>query len=116
MDMAIANSSIYPEQIDYINAHGPSDREIDAEEVRCIKSLFGNHANRLKIASIKGVTGNPLSAAGALQVGCCAMAFRKQQIPLAKAATHLCVYEYLSCCMTCAAATVRTWTAKSPAC
>ena len=81
MDMAIANSSIYPEQIDYINAHGPSDREIDAEEVRCIKSLFGNHANRLKIASIKGVTGNPLSAAGALQVGCCAMAFRKQQIP-----------------------------------
>lgn len=81
MSEALANAGLLPMDIDYINAHGPSHPVIDWVETAMIKTVFGAHAGRIPVSSIKGVTGNPLSAAGPMQLAACAMAMRTQRIP-----------------------------------
>jgi act minimal PKS ketosynthase (KS/KS alpha) len=46
-----------------------------------IKTVFGDTAYRVPISSIKGVIGNPLAAAGALQIIACALAMKYDLIP-----------------------------------
>ncbi len=81
MTEALANAGLLPEDIDYINAHGPSNPVIDRVETAMIKKVFGRHAARIPVSSIKGVTGNPLAAAGPLQLAACAMGMRSHQVP-----------------------------------
>ena len=81
MEMALANSGCRPKDIDYISAHGPSDPVLDRVETESIKHVFGAHAHRIPVSSVKGVIGNPLSAAGAMQVIACALAARHGLIP-----------------------------------
>ncbi len=73
MEEALANASRRPADIDYICAHGPGHPGMDRIETAMIKSVFGARAWTVPISSIKGVIGNPLSAAGALQVIACAL-------------------------------------------
>ena len=56
------------------------ERPIDAAEITLIKSVFGDRAYSVPISSIKGVTGNPLAAAGPFQVVACALTIRDQII------------------------------------
>lgn len=81
MEKALSNAGLMPEEIDYISAHGPSDKHLDYIESECIKALFKEHAYNLPVSSIKGVTGNPLAAAGPMQITACSMAFQKGIIP-----------------------------------
>lgn len=81
MEIALANAESGKEEIDYISAYGPGDPTLDAAEVRCIKEVFGKRAYSIPISSIKGVTGNPLAAAGPLQIAACALSIRDQLIP-----------------------------------
>jgi len=60
-----------PEQVDYINAHGTSTKKNDQFETVAFKSTFGDHATKLKISSIKGVTGHSLGAAGGFEAVAC---------------------------------------------
>ncbi len=78
---ALANASIGPTPIDFISAHAPSDAQIDLTETNAIKSVFKKRAYDIPINSIKGSTGNPLAAGGAMQVGTSAMILRNQLIP-----------------------------------
>ncbi|MEY2492509.1 MAG: hypothetical protein QOH24_1460 [Verrucomicrobiota bacterium] len=80
MKSALANASRTKDEIDYISAYGPGHPVLDAAEVRYIKEVFGERAYSIPISSIKGVTGNPLSAGGPLQVAACALSFRDQMI------------------------------------
>jgi 3-oxoacyl-[acyl-carrier-protein] synthase II len=73
MEEALANASRRPAHIDYICAHGPGHPAMDRIETAMIKKVFGPRAWTVPISSIKGVIGNPLSAAGALQVIACAL-------------------------------------------
>ena len=81
MEMALANAGCTIEDIDYISAYGPGDPRLDAAEVRYIKEVFGERAYAVPVSSIKGVTGNPLAAAGPLQIAACALSLRDQLIP-----------------------------------
>ena len=67
MSNAIADAKLHCEDIDYINAHGPSTRLGDKGEVAGIKSLFKDHANSIPISSTKSMTGHLLGAAGAVE-------------------------------------------------
>jgi 3-oxoacyl-[acyl-carrier-protein] synthase II len=78
---ALTNACLRPEDVDYVCAHGPSDLIMDRVESAMIRELFGPHAERLPVSSIKGVTGNPLSAAGPLEIAACALAMREGWIP-----------------------------------
>lgn len=81
MNMALANSGRHPSDIRYICAHGPSDPILDMIETEAIKTVFGRQAYDIPVSSIKGVTGNPLSAAGPFQLAACAMAIRESKVP-----------------------------------
>src|SRR5205085_7030455 len=81
MKLALANAARMRDDIDYISAYGPGHPALDSAEVRHIKEVFGERAYSIPISSIKGVTGNPLSAGGPLQVAACALSLRDQIIP-----------------------------------
>ena len=81
MKLALANAARMTDDIDYISAYGPGHPALDSAEVRYIKEVFGERAYSIPISSIKGVTGNPLSAGGPLQIATCALSFRDQMIP-----------------------------------
>ncbi|HNX33883.1 MAG TPA: beta-ketoacyl-[acyl-carrier-protein] synthase family protein [Kiritimatiellia bacterium] len=81
MTLALANSRLSGSAIDYVCAHGPSDPVIDRVETAMIRSTLGRHANRIPVSSIKGVTGNPLAAAGPMELIACALALRDAIIP-----------------------------------
>jgi 3-oxoacyl-[acyl-carrier-protein] synthase II len=79
--LALANACKRPEDIDYICAHGPGHPVLDRAETEMVKRVFGEYSYRIPVSSIKGVTGNPLAAAGPLQLIACACAIRDQLVP-----------------------------------
>ncbi|MEO8440373.1 MAG: beta-ketoacyl-[acyl-carrier-protein] synthase family protein [Spartobacteria bacterium] len=81
MRLALANACRSVRDIDYLCSYGPGDPVLDAAEVKMIRRVFGAAANQLPVSSIKGATGNPLAAAGPLQLISCALAFRHGLIP-----------------------------------
>jgi 3-oxoacyl-[acyl-carrier-protein] synthase II len=78
---ALENAGCAQDGVECVCAWGSGDPVIDREETRAIKAVFGARAYDLAIHSIKAVTGNPLAAAGALQMVSSAMAFRCGLVP-----------------------------------
>jgi 3-oxoacyl-[acyl-carrier-protein] synthase II len=81
MQSTLADSSISPEQVQYINAHGTSTPYNDKLETLAIKKVFGEHASKLAISSTKSMTGHLLGGAGGLEAGITALALRDQVMP-----------------------------------
>jgi 3-oxoacyl-[acyl-carrier-protein] synthase II len=81
MSTALANANHDPSAIDYICAYGTGHPIFDKIELSMIKRAFGEHARTVPISSIKGVTGNPLAAAGPMQLISAGLSFRNNIIP-----------------------------------
>ena len=64
MGMALAQASLTPEQVGYINLHGTATRLNDAMESQAVYRLFGD---RVPCSSTKPLTGHVLGAAGAIE-------------------------------------------------
>lgn len=78
---ALNNAGLIGEDIDYISAHGPSHCVLDRAETAIIKKVFGSWAYKIPVSSIKGVIGNPLAAAGPMQVAATLLAMRDDLVP-----------------------------------
>jgi 3-oxoacyl-[acyl-carrier-protein] synthase II len=81
MREALADAKLTPEQIHYINAHGTGTRENDGNETASIKTVFGEHAKKVPISSIKSMMGHLIAAAGAVELITCVLAIRDQMLP-----------------------------------
>jgi 3-oxoacyl-[acyl-carrier-protein] synthase II len=81
MRTAIETAGKTLDEIDYICAYGPGHPALDVMETDMIKRVFGQRAYGIPISSIKGVTGNALSAAGPHQIITCALCFKHGIIP-----------------------------------
>jgi len=81
MKMALKNAGVSPDQVTYINAHGTSTYFNDLNESLAIKSVFGEHANKLMVSSTKSMTGHLLGAAGGVEAVFTCMAMEKSVIP-----------------------------------
>ena len=81
MQSTLADSSVSPEQVQYINAHGTSTPYNDKLETLAIKKVFGEHASKLAISSTKSMTGHLLGGAGGLEAGITVLALRDQVMP-----------------------------------
>jgi 3-oxoacyl-[acyl-carrier-protein] synthase II len=81
MRTALESAGKTPDDVDYICAYGPGHPALDIVETDMIKRVFGRRAYKIPISSIKGVTGNALSAAGPHQLITCGLCFKYGIIP-----------------------------------
>lgn len=81
MVMALKDGDCKPEDVGYINAHGTSTQLNDKTETQAIKAVFGDHAYKMKISSIKSMIGHSLGAAGGIEAVVCAKIFSDGIVP-----------------------------------
>ncbi len=81
MEMAVNNSGIVKEDVDYINMHGTSTPLGDIAETKAIKKVFGEHAYKMNVSSTKSRTGHLLVAAGAVEGVASILAVKNDIVP-----------------------------------
>ncbi len=79
--LALKDAEIAASDIDYINAHGSSTRMNDVFETNAYKIIFGDHAYKVPISSLKSMIGHPLAAANAIELVMGSMIFEKDILP-----------------------------------
>ena len=81
MRQAMKNADLPLEAVDYINAHGTSTDYNDKFETMAVKKLFGDHAYKLCMSSIKSMTGHTLGAAGGIEAIATALTLYEGKVP-----------------------------------
>jgi 3-oxoacyl-[acyl-carrier-protein] synthase II len=85
---ALSEARIDATEVGYINAHGTSTRLNDQMETAAVKRVFGAHADRVKMSSIKSMIGHSIGAAGAIEAAALAMSLKEQVVPPTINLTH----------------------------
>jgi nodulation protein E len=75
------DAKLNPEDVDYINAHGTGTKANDAIECGVIRTVFGEHADRLSLSSTKSMHGHALGGAGAIEMIACIGAVKNNIVP-----------------------------------
>ena len=81
IETAIDRSHRRLEEIGYINYHGTSTQLNDAIESRCVRKVFGRHADSVPGSSTKSMIGHPQGASGAAGVVVAALALARSVLP-----------------------------------
>jgi len=81
IEMALGRAQRRPEEIGYVNYHGTSTQLNDAIESKCVRRVFGAHADRVPGSSTKSMIGHPQGASGAAGVAATALAMRHGILP-----------------------------------
>ncbi|MFC3121602.1 beta-ketoacyl-ACP synthase II [Agaribacter flavus] len=81
MANALNDAALDQDKVVYINAHGTSTPAGDKAEVSAVKSVFGEHAYKLKVSSTKSMIGHLLGAAGSVEAIFTILALRDQMAP-----------------------------------
>ena len=79
MRSALNDAQLQPSDIKQVNAHGTSTPLNDSAEAQAVAAVFGSPTPPM--TSIKGVTGHPLGAAGALEAAAVLLSFEHRLIP-----------------------------------
>ena len=79
MRNALADTSLRPDDVDYICAHGTGTRPNDRIETLAIRAVFGSR--RVPVSSIKALTGHTMGAASAIEAVACVLAVRDGILP-----------------------------------
>ncbi|MEW2636368.1 beta-ketoacyl-[acyl-carrier-protein] synthase family protein [Streptomyces sp. NPDC048389] len=79
--MALDQSRLNADAIDYVNAHGSGTVQNDRHETAAFKRALGNHAYRTPISSIKSMVGHSLGAIGSVEIAACALAMKHNVVP-----------------------------------
>ena len=81
MALAIERSGRPRDEIGYVSYHGTSTVLNDAVEARCVREVFGGHAERLAGSSVKSMIGHPQGASGAAGIVAAALALERGFFP-----------------------------------
>ena len=81
IDIALGRAHRRPEEIGYVNYHGTSTQLNDAIESKCVRRVFGAHADRVPGSSTKSMIGHPQGASGAAGVAATVLAMRHGILP-----------------------------------
>ena len=80
MQGALADASLSPDAIGYINAHGTGTSVNDRTEVAAVRKVFGPHADELMMSSTKSMHGHIIGGTGAVELLACTMALTRSII------------------------------------
>jgi len=80
MSAALSLSSMAPEEVDLISAHGTATPLGDIAEARAICQVFGRHTPAIPVAAMKSMTGHMLAASGAFETAAAAMAIDEGRV------------------------------------
>ncbi|MGD8367331.1 MAG: beta-ketoacyl-ACP synthase II [Desulfobacterales bacterium] len=67
MRAALSDAGLAPEAVDHINAHGTATTLNDRIESLAIETVFGPHAEKLKVSAVKSMIGHLLAGAGSVE-------------------------------------------------
>jgi 3-oxoacyl-[acyl-carrier-protein] synthase II len=81
MSCALRDGKLNADAIDYINAHGTSTPLGDKAETIAIKTVFGDHAQKVSISSTKSQLGHLLGASGGVELVICMKALAHSVCP-----------------------------------
>ncbi|ETN61849.1 3-oxoacyl-[acyl-carrier-protein] synthase [Anopheles darlingi] len=81
MTRALNDANLTTAEVGYINAHATSTPIGDAIEARSIRTLFGDHTDKVAVSSTKGAHGHLLGAAGNLEALFTLLACRHGVLP-----------------------------------
>jgi 3-oxoacyl-[acyl-carrier-protein] synthase II len=81
MAAALADGGVNRDEVTYINAHGTSTEANDRNESIGIRTVFGDHADKLMVSSTKSMTGHLLGASGGLEAVLTARAIDESVVP-----------------------------------
>jgi minimal PKS ketosynthase (KS/KS alpha) len=79
--VALDESRMNPDAVDYINAHGSGTRQNDRHETAAFKRALGSHAREVPVSSIKSMVGHSLGAIGSIEIAASALAIRHDVVP-----------------------------------
>lgn len=80
VSLALKDASLRREDIDYVSSSANSTKGLDRMETRALKDVFGEHAFRIPVSSIKSMLGESFSASGALSLAAAVGAINKGTI------------------------------------
>ena len=81
MGDALRRAGIDAAQVEYISAHGSSTPLNDSTETLAVRTVFGEHAERVPISSTKPYHAHALGASGAIEAAACCLAMERGWIP-----------------------------------
>jgi 3-oxoacyl-[acyl-carrier-protein] synthase II len=81
MSVALRESGLSTDDVDYLSAHGTGTPTNDRVESIAVRSLFGARAPQVPMSSIKSMLGHTMGAASAIEAVACALALDTGMIP-----------------------------------
>ena len=81
MRKALQDAGFAPGRVDYVNAHGTGTAANDATEAEAIRTVFGEHTEKLLVSSTKSMHGHTLGAAGAVEAVATALSLEHGIVP-----------------------------------
>ncbi len=79
--LALQSAGVWPEELDYVCAHGTATRANDAAETRAMHIALGDAATDVPASSPKSMVGHLIGAAGTLSAMTCLLAMRDGVLP-----------------------------------
>jgi 3-oxoacyl-[acyl-carrier-protein] synthase II len=79
--IALQQSHLQPEEADYICAHAHSSVVLDKKETQVVKHVFGEHAYRIAMSTIKGLVGHSMAGGTAMQSITACLALQEGILP-----------------------------------
>ncbi|GGP32990.1 beta-ketoacyl synthase N-terminal-like domain-containing protein [Streptomyces melanogenes] len=71
--LALADAGLAPEDIDFVNTHGPGTRRGDTAEIEALRAVFGTRLSSIPVNSVKGVLWHLQGGAGAVEAMACVL-------------------------------------------
>lgn len=77
IQLALQDARLEPTAVDVFEAYGNATPVNDSYETGVVKKVFGEHARKVKMPSVKSMLGHPIGAAGAQQVSAALLALNE---------------------------------------
>ncbi len=78
--LALSDAGVAPDEIDFINTHGPGTRRGDDAEIDALRAVFGEHLSSVPVNSVKGVLWHLQGGAGAVEALACVLSLAHQAV------------------------------------